>query len=482
MYKKYIKRLLDIIFSLLGLIIASPIFLIISILVLIFMGHPVIFKQPRPGKNGKIFNLYKFRTMTNKKDKDGNLLPDDKRLTKFGKFLRSTSLDEIPEFINILIGKMSFIGPRPMLVRDMVFFSERTMKRQSVTPGLTGWAQVNGRNSINWDNRFEYDLEYVDKISFKMDVKIIFLTVKTVLSRKGIGEDETDLSIDYGDYLLKYKKITKKEYDNKQKEAKDLLNGIFCRKEKGLVSIIMPSYNTSKYISETIDSVINQTYKNWELIIVDDCSNDNTDKVIKKYLKDKRIKYYKNEKNSGAAISRNKALKLANGEYIAFLDSDDLWEKEKLEKQIKFMEENNYYFSYTKYELIDEKSNSLNKVVSGPKKITKTGMYNFCYPGCLTVMYNQERVGLIQIEDLPKNNDYAIWLKVIKYANCYLLNEKLSKYRIRSGSISRHSKFKLIKHHYYLYRKGEHKNVISSSILTIRNLFFGVIKKIKYVK
>ena len=226
MYKKYIKRLLDIIFSLLGIIIASPIFIIISIFVLIFMGHPVIFKQPRPGKNGKIFNLYKFRTMTNKKDKEGNLFPDCKRLTKFGKFLRSTSLDEIPELFLILTGKMSFIGPRPMLVRDMVFFSEKTMRRQSVTPGLTGWAQVNGRNSINWDDRFEYDLEYVDKVSFKMDVKIIFLTIKTVLSHNGIGEDETDLSIDYGEYLLKYKKITKKEYDKKQREAKDLLKGV----------------------------------------------------------------------------------------------------------------------------------------------------------------------------------------------------------------------------------------------------------------
>ncbi len=482
MYKKFFKRLFDILISLIAIIVLSPIYIIISILVLIFMGWPILFKQPRPGYKNKIFNMYKFRTMTNKKDKDGNLLPDDQRLPKFGRFLRSTSLDELPELFCILFGKMSFIGPRPMLVRDMVFFDKETLKRQSVMPGLTGWAQANGRNSINWDDRFKHDLYYVKNMSFKMDIKVIFLTIKTVLKREGIGEEGGDLSIDYGDYLLKHKRVTKKEYDKKQQEAKDLLNGICCHKEKGLVSIIMPSYNTAKFINETIDSVINQTYTNWELIIVDDCSKDETEKVIKPYLKDKRIKYLKNKKNSGAAISRNKALKEANGEFIAFLDSDDVWNKNKLEKQIKFMKDNNYYFSYTNYELIDEDSKSLNKFVTGPKKITKSGMYNFCWPGCLTVMYNQEKVGLIQIENLPKNNDYAMWLKVIKKANCYLLKENLAKYRIRTGSISRHSKVKLIKYHYRLYKDGEHKNVISSSILTIRNLFFGVLKKIIYVK
>lgn len=225
MYKKYIKRLFDIILSLLGLIIASPIFLIVSILVLIFLGHPIIFKQKRPGRDEKIFTLYKFRTMTDKKDKKGNLLPDEKRLTKFGKFLRKTSLDELPEFINILKGDMSFIGPRPMLVRDMVFFDNKTMRRQSITPGLTGLAQVNGRNSINWDQRFDYDLKYIENISFILDLKIVFLTIKTVLNHEGIGEDNTDLSIDYGDYLLKHKKITKKEYDLKQQEAMNILKG-----------------------------------------------------------------------------------------------------------------------------------------------------------------------------------------------------------------------------------------------------------------
>lgn len=226
MYKKFFKRFFDIILSLIAIIILSPVYLIISVLVLIFMGWPILFKQPRPGKNEKIFNMYKFRTMTNKKDKDGNLLPDDQRLPKFGRFLRSTSLDELPEFFCILFGKMSFIGPRPMLVRDMVFFNDETLKRQSVMPGLTGWAQANGRNSINWDDRFKHDLYYVENLSLKMDLKVILLTIKTVLKREGIGEDGGDLSIDYGDYLLKHKRVSKKEYDKKQIEAKKILEKV----------------------------------------------------------------------------------------------------------------------------------------------------------------------------------------------------------------------------------------------------------------
>ena len=226
MYKKFLKRFFDIILSLIAIIILSPVYIFISIFVLIFMGWPILFKQPRPGYKNKIFNMYKFRTMTNKKDKDGNLLPDDQRLPKFGRFLRSTSLDELPEFFCILFGKMSFIGPRPMLVRDMVFFDDETLKRQSVMPGLTGWAQANGRNSINWDDRFKHDLYYVEHLSLKMDLKVILLTIKTVLKREGIGEDGGDLSIDYGDYLLKHKRVSKKEYDKKQIEAKKILEKV----------------------------------------------------------------------------------------------------------------------------------------------------------------------------------------------------------------------------------------------------------------
>ena len=184
MYRNFFKRLFDILLSLIGIIVASPILIILYILVLIFMGYPVIFKQQRPGKNEKIFNLYKFRTMTNKKDKNGKLLPDEKRLTKFGKFLRKSSLDELPELFNILFGQMSFIGPRPLLVEYLDYYTEEEHHRHDIRPGLTGWAQVHGRNLVNWDERFKLDLEYVKKVSFLMDLKIVFLTIKTVLVEK----------------------------------------------------------------------------------------------------------------------------------------------------------------------------------------------------------------------------------------------------------------------------------------------------------
>lgn len=186
MYKKYIKRILDIILSLIAIIITLPIFLIVGILVLIFLGKPAIFRQKRPGKNEKIFTMYKFRTMTNKKDENGNLLPDELRLTKLGKFLRKTSLDEIPEFINILKGDMSFVGPRPLLVEYLPYYTEEEHHRHDVRPGLTGLAQVSGRNLLNWNDKFQKDLEYVNNITFINDVKIVAKTIKEVIERKNI--------------------------------------------------------------------------------------------------------------------------------------------------------------------------------------------------------------------------------------------------------------------------------------------------------
>lgn len=251
----------------------------------------------------------------------------------------------------------------------------------------------------------------------------------------------------------------------------------------GLVSIIMPSYNTAKYIAESIQSVLAQSYKEWELLIVDDCSTDNTDEVVKSYLSDERIKYLKNEKNSGAAFSRNRALLEAKGKWITFLDSDDLWMQDKLSKQINFMEEHGYSFSYTNYAEIDTDGKRNGVIVTGPKRITKTGMFNYCWPGCLTVMYDAEKVGLIQIADIKKNNDYAMWLKVCKKADCYLLDEELALYRRgRQGSISTHSIKKLISWHYKLHKEAEGQNSFIALFNTGRNLVFGFYKKKRYVK
>ncbi len=226
MYKKYIKRLLDIIISLVGLIVLSPILLILSIMVRVKLGSPVLFKQYRPGKDGKIFKLYKFRSMNNKKDENGKLLPDSERLTKFGKILRSTSLDELPELFNILKGDMSLVGPRPQLVRDMVFMSDEQNKRHSVRQGLTGLAQVNGRNAISWEDKIKYDLEYVENITFLNDLKICFLTVKKVFVREDVSQEGMDTAEDFGDYLLRTEKITQDEYNEKRKEALMLIEKV----------------------------------------------------------------------------------------------------------------------------------------------------------------------------------------------------------------------------------------------------------------
>ncbi len=251
-----------------------------------------------------------------------------------------------------------------------------------------------------------------------------------------------------------------------------------------LVSIIMPSYNCGKYIEETIRSVQAQTYQNWEIIFMDDCSKDDTIKRMSELrAKDERIKLFQNPSNSGAAVSRNNALREAKGRWIAFLDSDDIWELTKLEKQVRFMVRNGYSFSYTAYEEIDNNSKETGVVISGPKHVTKAGMFSFCWPGCLTVMYDREKVGLIQIEDIKKNNDYAMWLKVCRKADCYLLDACLAKYRRgRQGSISTHGYTTLIKWHYKLWHEAEKMNPIASAIMTGVNLACGFYKKLRYVK
>lgn len=224
-YEKYIKRILDVICSLLAIIVFSWLYLIIAIIVRIKMGSPVLFKQPRPGivKNGQetIFNMYKFRTMTDERDENGELLPDDKRLPKFGALLRKTSLDELPEAFNILKGDMSVIGPRPQLVRDMVFMSEEQRMRHTAKPGLSGLAQVKGRNAITWEEKLDWDLKYIQKVSFINDVKIVFESIKVAfIKQEGITDGENATALDYGDALLKEGKINKNSYEELQQKAR----------------------------------------------------------------------------------------------------------------------------------------------------------------------------------------------------------------------------------------------------------------------
>ena len=254
-------------------------------------------------------------------------------------------------------------------------------------------------------------------------------------------------------------------------------------KDYGLVSIITPNWNCARFISETIKSVQAQTYQNWEMIIVDDCSTDGSDKVVEPFMKeDRRIRFLRNEKNSGAAVGRNYALREAKGRWIAFLDSDDLWMADKLEKQLKFMVDNGYHFSYHNSIDIDEDGKERGRIVTGPKRVGSISMYNYDWVGCLAVMYDTGVVGLIQIEDIKKNNDYAMWLKVCKNADCYLLDEILAKYRVRAGSISRQKKTVLVKWHYKMWHEAEHQNPALAGFNTIRNMFFGLIKKLLYEK
>ena len=220
-YEKYIKRPQDFICALIAIIVLSPVLLITAILVRIKLGSPVLFMQERPGKDEKIFKLYKFRTMTDKKDEKGKLLPDSVRLTAFGKKLRATSLDELPELFNILKGDMSVIGPRPLLVSDMVFMSDEIRMRHTVRPGLSGLAQVNGRNAITWEDKFKWDLEYIQKISLINDLKILISTIIKVFGRNETSE-ELDVTDDYGDWLLKEGKVSVEEYNRLQEEARVL--------------------------------------------------------------------------------------------------------------------------------------------------------------------------------------------------------------------------------------------------------------------
>ena len=254
--------------------------------------------------------------------------------------------------------------------------------------------------------------------------------------------------------------------------------------ENSLVSVIMPTYKCGGFIEKSIKSVQAQTYSNWELIVVDDCSGDGTiDIVLELKKSDNRISIYQNSSNSGAAVTRNTAIRNAKGRWIAFLDSDDLWEPTKLEKQIKFMEEMGYAFTYHEYVEIDEQDRELGVKVSGKEHVGKFDMFACCWPGCLSVMYDAETVGLVQIADIKKNNDYAMWLKVCQKADCYLLDEELALYRRgRVGSVSTHGIKTMIGWHYKLFRESEGQSMVASALNTGRNMVFGFIKKIHYVK
>lgn len=357
-YEKYVKRAIDVTCATGAIVVFSPIYLGVAVLVRTKLGSPVLFTQDRPGlvgPDGKetVFKMYKFRSMTDERDENGDLLPDEVRLTKFGKWLRNTSLDELPEAFNILNGTMSVIGPRPQLVRDMVFMSKEQRMRHTAKPGLSGLAQVNGRNAISWEDKMNWDLKYIEKVTFKDDLKIILDTVKKAfIKQEGITQDDMATAEDLGDYLLRTEKVDSKDYEIKQEEAKDILNCTNNKKndekrvelvkdsaEQKKYSVLMSLYKKEnpEYLRLAIDSMLNQTVAPDEIVLVEDGPlTDELYSVLDEYPMLHRIK---NETNLGLGLALNVGLKECRNELVARMDTDDCSKPERCEKQLqRFLE------------------------------------------------------------------------------------------------------------------------------------------------
>ena len=381
-YEKYIKRAMDVVCATAAIVCFSPLYIGVAVLVKLKLGSPVLFTQDRPGligKDGKetVFKMYKFRTMTDERDENGDLLPDEVRLTKLGKWLRSTSLDELPEAFNILNGTMSVIGPRPQLVRDMVFMTPEQRRRHTAKPGLSGLAQVNGRNAISWEDKIEWDLKYIEKVSLVEDIKIIFKTVeKAFVKQEGITEEDMATAEDFGDYLLKNEKITSEEYDWKQLEAKKILNKNEDKKirdEKRIIavednaknkkySVLMSLYKKEKpeYLKLALDSMLNQTVAPDEIVLVEDGPlTEELYAVLNEYPMLHRVK---NETNLGLGLALNVGLKQCRNELVARMDTDDCSKPDRCEKQLARFAEKPYLAIVGSH--IDEFVGDISNVVS----------------------------------------------------------------------------------------------------------------------
>lgn len=356
-YEKYVKRAIDVTCATGAIVVFSPLYLGVALLVRTKLGSPVLFTQDRPGligEDGKetVFKMYKFRSMTDERDANGELLPDEVRLTKFGKWLRNTSLDELPEAFNILNGTMSVIGPRPQLVRDMVFMNDEQRKRHTAKPGLSGLAQVNGRNAISWEEKINWDLKYIEKVSLREDLKIIFATVKKVfIKQEGITQENMATAEDLGDYLLKEKKVNEEDYESKQVKARKILNNskeknddkrielVKQSAEEKKYSVLMSLYKKEKpeYLKLAIDSMLKQTVAPDEIVLVEDGPlTEELYTVLDEYPMLHRIK---NETNLGLGLALNVGLKECRNELVARMDTDDCSKPERCEKQLeRFLE------------------------------------------------------------------------------------------------------------------------------------------------
>lgn len=430
-YEKYVKRMIDVGCAMCAIVAFSPLYLGVALLVRIKLGSPVLFTQERPGlvgSDGKetVFKMYKFRSMTDERDENGELLPDEVRLTKFGAWLRKSSLDELPEVFNILNGTMSLIGPRPQLVRDMVFMTNEQRKRHTAKPGLSGLAQINGRNSISWEDKMNWDIEYIEKCGFFEDIRIIFLTVKKAfIKQEGITQDDMATAEDYGDYLLRTEKISRKEYDNKQEMAKKILNNNINKNGELRIEAVRKSAETKKYsvlmslykkenpeyLKSSIDSMLNQSVKPDEIVMVEDGPlTPELYAVLDSYPILHRVR---NKTNLGLGLALNAGLKECRNELVARMDTDDCSKPERCEKQLARFLEKPYLSIVGSHidEFVDDISNVISQRIV---PTTSDDIYNFAKKRSAfnhpTVMYSKTAVLENNgYSDLKRNQDVDLF-------------------------------------------------------------------------
>lgn len=430
-YEKYVKRMIDVGCAMCAIVAFSPLYLGVALLVRIKLGSPVLFTQERPGlvgSDGKetVFKMYKFRSMTDERDENGELLPDEVRLTKFGAWLRKSSLDELPEVFNILNGTMSLIGPRPQLVRDMVFMTNEQRKRHTAKPGLSGLAQINGRNSISWEDKMNWDIEYIEKCGFFEDIRIIFLTVKKAfIKQEGITQDDMATAEDYGDYLLRTEKISRKEYDNKQEMVKKILNNNINKNDELRIEAVRKSAETKKYsvlmslykkenpeyLKSSIDSMLNQSVKPDEIVMVEDGPlTPELYAVLDSYPILHRVR---NKTNFGLGLALNAGLKECRNELVARMDTDDCSKPERCEKQLARFLEKPYLSIVGSHidEFVDDISNVISQRIV---PTTSDDIYNFAKKRSAfnhpTVMYSKTAVLENNgYSDLKRNQDVDLF-------------------------------------------------------------------------
>lgn len=453
-YERYIKRGIDIVLSFGGLVVLSPVFAVTALAIKIEDPGPVFFTQKRVGQNKKYFKLHKFRSMKmcTPHDVPTHMLDNpDQYITKVGKFIRAHSLDELPQIWDIFVGNMSVIGPRPGLWNQDLLTAERDKYgANDVKPGLTGWAQINGRDELEIPDKAKLDGEYVRKLGPIMDAKVFLGSLHV------FGKD--DSVVEGGTGEMKKTPIGDCAYK---------------------ITVVMPAYNSEKYISASINSVIRQTYRNWELIVIDDCSTDKTRKIVEKICEfDSRIKLYVNNQNLGVAGARNIGIEHATGMYIAFLDSDDLWLPTKLEKQLSFMLQNQYVFSYTNYQKFNSSTRMLGKVIRAPREISADDILGNTIIGCLTVMYDLKMIGKVKMPMVEHMEDNITWHNIlIKGYKGYGMNEVLSMYREGNLSLT-HSKVKAVKQQWNIYRKYFGFSIVKSSRLFLSYACHALVKHV----